>query len=175
MRPDGFVPKERYTTRDFAELELDAAVAARLADRVPGGSRSPAPATSSSTRSATSPIVVVRGRRPARCTRSTTRACTGAAGSPTAAARSPTARSGAAYHGWCYALDGRLVDVPDREEFAGLPDDLALATGAASTRWGGFVFVNLDPDAEPLLDFLDPLPDAARPVPPRPDAPPRVR
>ena len=31
------------------------------------------------------------------------------------------------YHGWCYALDGRLVDVPDRDEFAGLPDDLALA------------------------------------------------
>ena len=29
------------------------------------------------------------------------------------------------------------------------------------------MFVNLDPDAEPLLDFLDPLPDAARAVPPR--------
>ena len=24
--------------------------------------------------------------------------------------------------------------------------------------WGGFVFVNMDLDAEPLLDFLDPLP-----------------
>ena len=24
--------------------------------------------------------------------------------------------------------------------------------------WGGFVFVNLDPHAEPLLEFLDPLP-----------------
>ncbi len=39
----------------------------------------------------------------------------------------------------------------------------ACPTTSASRRcgvdtWGGFVFVNLDPDAEPLLDFLDPLP-----------------
>lgn len=24
--------------------------------------------------------------------------------------------------------------------------------------WGGFVFINMDADAEPLTDFLDPLP-----------------
>ena len=24
--------------------------------------------------------------------------------------------------------------------------------------WGGWVFVNMDPDAEPLLDYLDPMP-----------------
>ena len=47
--------------------------------------------------------------------------------------------------------------MPDRDEFAGLPDDLALAPVRVE-HWGGFVFVNLDPDAEPLLDFLDPLP-----------------
>ena len=52
VRPDGFVPKERYTTRDFAELEQDAAVAAGLADRVPGGAGRRRRATSSSTRSA---------------------------------------------------------------------------------------------------------------------------
>ena len=66
------------------------------------------------------------------------------------------------YHGWCYALDGRLVDVPDRDEFTGLPDDLALAPVRVDT-WGGFVFVNLDPDAEPLLDYLDPLPTLLAP------------
>jgi hypothetical protein len=37
-----------------------------------------------------------------------------------------------------------------------------------STR-GRFVFVNLDPHAEPLLDYLDPLPPCS-PVPPRTDA-----
>ncbi len=49
------------------------------------------------------------------------------------------------------------MHVPDREEFAGLPDDLALRPVRVEC-WGGFVFVNMDPDAEPLLEFLDPLP-----------------
>jgi len=61
------------------------------------------------------------------------------------------------YHNWTYALDGRLVDVPDREEFPSLPDDLALRPVRVET-WGGFVFVHLDAAAAPLLDFLDPLP-----------------
>jgi hypothetical protein len=54
------------------------------------------------------------------------------------------------------------VRVPDREEFAGLPPDLTLAPVRAEC-WGGFVFVNMDPDAEPLLDFLDPLPTLLAP------------
>jgi nitrite reductase/ring-hydroxylating ferredoxin subunit len=61
------------------------------------------------------------------------------------------------YHGWCYDLDGRVIDVPDAHEFTELPADLALGPVRAET-WGGFVFVNLDPKAEPLLDFLDPIP-----------------
>lgn len=63
------------------------------------------------------------------------------------------------YHGWRYALDGRLVEVVDRHEFAfaRLPADIRLGSVGAET-WGGFVFVNMDPEAEPLLDFLDPIP-----------------
>jgi len=61
------------------------------------------------------------------------------------------------YHAWCYALDGRLTHVTDRDQFGPMPEGLRLAEVRVG-RWGGFVFVNLDPDAEPLLDFLDPLP-----------------
>ncbi len=61
------------------------------------------------------------------------------------------------YHGWAYALDGRLVHVVDRAEFDGMPDDQSLMTVRCETS-GGFVFVNFDPDAPPLLEFLDPLP-----------------
>jgi len=61
------------------------------------------------------------------------------------------------FHAWRYGLDGRLLEVVDAEEFGPLPPNLGLREARCET-WGGFVFVNLDPDAEPLLDFLDPLP-----------------
>jgi phenylpropionate dioxygenase-like ring-hydroxylating dioxygenase large terminal subunit len=61
------------------------------------------------------------------------------------------------YHAWRYDLDGRLVDVVDREEFDPIPEGSCL-TGVQVECWGGFVWVNLDPNAPPLLDFLDPLP-----------------
>lgn len=66
------------------------------------------------------------------------------------------------FHAWCYDLSGKLVDVPDREEFGPMPDDLGLSPVRVDS-WGGFVFVNLDPDAEPLLEFLDPLPTLLAP------------
>lgn len=61
------------------------------------------------------------------------------------------------FHGWRYALDGQVVQIIDADDFGPLPEDLALRPVRAE-RWGGFVFVNLDRDAPPLLDFLDPLP-----------------
>src|SRR5207237_1909300 len=66
------------------------------------------------------------------------------------------------YHGWCYDLSGCVTDVPDRDEFPDLPLDLRLGQVRAET-WGGFVFVNMDPEAEPLLDFLEPIPSLLGP------------
>jgi phenylpropionate dioxygenase-like ring-hydroxylating dioxygenase large terminal subunit len=66
------------------------------------------------------------------------------------------------YHGWRYALDGRVTHVVDAHEFEHLPADLR-ARPVRAECWGGFVFVNLDPSAEPLLDFLDPLPELLEP------------
>src|SRR5579885_3320220 len=61
------------------------------------------------------------------------------------------------YHAWTYGLDGSLIDVVDRDEFCGLPDGLCLGE-VRCERWGGFVWVNFDAAAEPLLEFLAPLP-----------------
>jgi len=62
------------------------------------------------------------------------------------------------YHAWRWALDGENIEVVDRFDFPPMDDD-DLALGEVRVgRWGGFVFVNMDPDAEPLLDYLDPLP-----------------
>lgn len=61
------------------------------------------------------------------------------------------------YHAWRYALDGALVHVVDRDDFGAAPlDGLTLSPVRAECS-GGFVFVNLDADAEPLTQFLAPL------------------
>ncbi len=61
------------------------------------------------------------------------------------------------YHAWRYDLDGRLVEVVDRDEFDPIPSDAALRAVQVG-RWGGFVWINLDPAAPALLEYLDPLP-----------------
>jgi phenylpropionate dioxygenase-like ring-hydroxylating dioxygenase large terminal subunit len=66
------------------------------------------------------------------------------------------------FHAWRYALDGRCVEVVDAEDFPSLPNDLRVPPVRAEC-WGGFVFVNLDPCAEGLLEFLDPLPAVLAP------------
>lgn len=67
------------------------------------------------------------------------------------------------YHGWRYALDGRLLAVPKRAGFAALDTDgLALAP-VRSECWGGFVWVTFAADAPPLRDYLGPLADALAP------------
>jgi phenylpropionate dioxygenase-like ring-hydroxylating dioxygenase large terminal subunit len=67
------------------------------------------------------------------------------------------------YHAWCYALDGALVDIVDRDDFGDLPPDLCLKR-VRSDRWGGFVWINLDGQAAPLEEFLDPLPTLLAPT-----------
>lgn len=63
------------------------------------------------------------------------------------------------YHGWRFGIDGALEDVQDPETFPqGCPAE-ALSLGSVRCEtWGGFVWVNLDPDAEPLRDYLGMIP-----------------
>ena len=65
------------------------------------------------------------------------------------------------FHGWKYDLEGRIQEVLDREDWEGCPDfgdaDLSLEPVQVGT-WGGFVFINMDPQAEPLADYLAPVP-----------------
>jgi phenylpropionate dioxygenase-like ring-hydroxylating dioxygenase large terminal subunit len=62
------------------------------------------------------------------------------------------------YHGFTWALDGTLASIPAGWDFEHVtPDDFSLPEAQVGT-WGGFVFINPDPDAEPLLDYLGDLP-----------------
>jgi len=63
------------------------------------------------------------------------------------------------YHGWEWHLDGSLKSFPCDWDFPHVrPEDVGLTPVQAGV-WGGFVFINLDPEAEPLLQYLAPLPD----------------
>ena len=61
------------------------------------------------------------------------------------------------FHRWTWGLDGRLREVPSRREFGVLNDDYPLIAVQVDT-WGPMVFVNLDPEAGPLTEYLDPVP-----------------
>jgi phenylpropionate dioxygenase-like ring-hydroxylating dioxygenase large terminal subunit len=66
------------------------------------------------------------------------------------------------YHAWRYDLDGRLIEVVDQDEFDPIPPDTRLKAVRVG-RWGGFVWISLDPGAPPLLDYLNPLPNLLAP------------
>ncbi len=65
------------------------------------------------------------------------------------------------YHGWTYGLDGRLLNAPEMDGTANFcAEDFRLRPIHVG-EWEGQVFVNLDPDAEPLLTALRELPEQA--------------
>ena len=60
------------------------------------------------------------------------------------------------YHGWEYALNGRFKNVPNRELFPqGLP--CAGLVELPCAVWNGFVFYSLDKDVMPFEDYMAPL------------------
>src|SRR5688572_29343751 len=62
------------------------------------------------------------------------------------------------YHAWTYDLDGRLVATPRRMETPDFRLEDYPLHGVAAGAWGGFVFVHLGSDPEPLENALQHLP-----------------
>jgi choline monooxygenase len=65
------------------------------------------------------------------------------------------------YHGWTYGLDGALINAP---EFEGVqdfhPEEFSL-TRVRTEEWSNLIFVNLDPNAVPVMQSLGELPPQA--------------
>ena len=62
------------------------------------------------------------------------------------------------YHSWTYEVDGgTLVAVPDERDFVDLDWEQRCLPRASCDAYAGFVFVNLDLDADPLVDWIGPL------------------
>jgi phenylpropionate dioxygenase-like ring-hydroxylating dioxygenase large terminal subunit len=63
------------------------------------------------------------------------------------------------FHGWAWNLDGSLKEVPCHWDFPTVtPEEYGLPEVKLG-RWGGFLFINPDPQAEPLEQFLGNLSD----------------
>jgi phenylpropionate dioxygenase-like ring-hydroxylating dioxygenase large terminal subunit len=64
------------------------------------------------------------------------------------------------YHAWRYAVDGSLEEALDAETFPqGCADASLNLSEVRCDTWGGFVWVNLDPNAAPLRDYLEVIPE----------------
>jgi nitrite reductase/ring-hydroxylating ferredoxin subunit len=63
------------------------------------------------------------------------------------------------YHGFCWSLDGELKDLPCPWDFPHVtPEEFRLPEVRVG-RWEGFIFINMDPGASPLEEYLGGLVD----------------
>jgi nitrite reductase/ring-hydroxylating ferredoxin subunit len=66
------------------------------------------------------------------------------------------------FHGWSWNVDGSLQRVVRRDQWEGCPDfdDESLHLPELLVdSWAGWVFVTMNPDAPPLMDYLGEVPD----------------
>ncbi len=68
------------------------------------------------------------------------------------------------YHSWTYGLDGRLLQVPDRRDFGELDESKRALKPVRCESYDGWVFVNEDPGAPPLREWLGPVADEWSPL-----------
>ena len=165
------IPKERYVSRDFFDLEME-----RLWPRVwqMACREEEVPRVGDFleyvigdqsilvTRSGTDTIRAFYNSCPHRGTR----LATGVGNFATGEIR-------CRYHAWRFELDGANKEVVDRDDFP--PDmtdeDVALKPIQVG-RWGGFVFINMDPDCRVARVLPRAAPGDARALPLREDAVP---
>jgi phenylpropionate dioxygenase-like ring-hydroxylating dioxygenase large terminal subunit len=66
------------------------------------------------------------------------------------------------FHGWEWRVDGALKSIPSDWDFQGIDREQYRLPELKVGTWGGFVFVNPDPDCKPLESALGILPEHFR-------------
>jgi phenylpropionate dioxygenase-like ring-hydroxylating dioxygenase large terminal subunit len=150
------IPKERYTTPEFARLERErlwprvwllAALARDLA----------APGDWATFEIADESILLVR--QPDGTIRGHHNVCMHRGNRLCEPGRGTARRFVCQYHGWRYGLDGALLQALDPHTFPqGCPPDALGLRPVRCETWAGFVFVALDAAAPPLREYLGVLP-----------------
>lgn len=66
-----------------------------------------------------------------------------------------SARLTCKFHGWTYSLDGKLMSVPDEDQFFDLDKSSYGLAEISAEVWEGFIFINLDPNpGQSLEDYM---------------------
>ncbi|HYD05444.1 MAG TPA: Rieske (2Fe-2S) protein, partial [Reyranella sp.] len=60
------------------------------------------------------------------------------------------------YHGWSFDLAGRNTYAPHEDDWQGCLGKRADLGAVAVDTWGGWIWLNLDGEAGPLRDYLEP-------------------
>lgn len=60
------------------------------------------------------------------------------------------------YHGWSWGIDGKLKDLTAEWDFPGIREEVSQLRQAKVALWGGFVFINPDPDAISFEEYAGP-------------------
>ena len=100
------------------------------------------------------PVLVVRGSD--RVLRAMSNVCRHRAG-PIARGEGKRPVLQCGYHGWTYSLEGRLQTTPEFDGVQGFDRASCVLPQFQVEVWNELVFVNLDPRAESLTDFLGEL------------------
>jgi len=66
------------------------------------------------------------------------------------------------FHGWSWNIDGDLEQIPCEWDFRHVKAEECSLPQAKVGTWGGFVFINMDPEAIPLEDYIEVLPEHAK-------------
>ncbi|HEX5067123.1 MAG TPA: aromatic ring-hydroxylating dioxygenase subunit alpha [Myxococcota bacterium] len=148
------IPKERYTTREYAALEWE-----RMWTRVwllaGRESDAPEPGDYFTFEIGTESVLIVRQRDGSLAARYNV--CTHRGNRLREPGRGHAGRFACLFHGWQFDIDGKLVAPLDPQSFPQGCEGLDLRPVRCET-WAGFVFLNLDPKAEPLREYLGVIP-----------------
>ena len=61
------------------------------------------------------------------------------------------------FHGWTYNLDGKNTYILDKDDWKGVLDERRTSLYEVKVdAWGGWLFVNMDPNAVSLREYLEP-------------------
>jgi phenylpropionate dioxygenase-like ring-hydroxylating dioxygenase large terminal subunit len=155
--PDGFpvlppIPAARYADAAFAALETEA-VFGRSWLMVAHADELPEPGSYRTVDQVSKPVVLVRGQDDQ--IRAFYNTCKHRGAALVAdGAGAAGRRLTCPYHNWVYDLDGQLVGYPEANNFSDLDRDCLALTSVRCDSWGPLVFINLDPHAPPLQEFL---------------------